>query len=1054
MAVDAAGTIYVVDSVLNEILVESQDSEGLVMAGISGPSGYAGTTAATAITCTGSSMSPDGLSGPTAITATIDPATGYNILYVADSVNSRVVKIIVSPGANFGVCTVVGMGGGSVTLNDPLGVAVNEYGDLFISDYTAGPDSHGMIVRIPGYTGGGQTIGVAYDMMDEHTTIEGGAVTTGVWYPARIAWDLYDDELYIADTGNNRILAARERWISGNGGNPWEPSLYFTGDWTPGVNNIPFGISVDSVGNVYFTDGYWKAVYEVPHGTMTAYALNTENWYFSGELEAPNGVYVDQWGSVYVSDTGYGLVITNVGKVTDTDVGTGSVNFYHLPLNVDSMEWQMLMFYVEDGTTVASVSAFTGGSEFLDFTASNYDLGRYYCGGFRANPYLGNYCGVWVGFYPMAPGLRRGSVALYDASGNELANVPVFGFGSAPELEFYPAGYGAAVSTGGAATLGPMQIALDGNSDMFVANSTGNNVVAVPPAGGAAQVIPATGDPSGATPSGPQQADGVALDGAGNVFISDHLGSQIWVANPRNSYNLIPLQIDGLHHTPLVEPMALNFDAAGNLYIADWGNNRVVEVSGIYPSGASGVFAGHGSVVNTGGYSFANSDGTKSVTGVAVDPLENIYITDSVDQAIVEAPQNMNQIDAIGYYNNWSEYPGWPYVYFGSPAAGFSTPQGVASDGMGNIYVVDAGYQIVSAANWNTGYGLIVGSINPISPPIGVNPQTGIANLFGVTVDPQGNVFVPDYANNRIVGFYPTIPPTLNFGSEYVGSTTAYGAPVILANIGNETLTFQVPASGYNPSISANFSLTSGEGACPQIGSGGTAYTLSPATGCYLSVDFAPTVVGAITGSVLLTDDSLYPAGWTDTALAYTPQQVPLTGVGVMDFTVAAANPASAVVNPGGTAITYVEISPLGNATFPDQVNFTSSGAPAGATVAFSPAAIAAGSSATNVSVTITVPSATAANHTQSLGRKLAPISFALLLLPLLGIRRMRKTWQRYLTVLILLVGGLAATTALSGCTSSPSGYFGQGAIYDYNIVVTATSNGVSHSTSVVLTVN
>ena len=90
----------------------------------------------------------------------------------------------------------------------------------------------------------------------------------------------------------------------------------------------------------------------------------------------------------------------------------------------------------------------------------------------------------------------------------------------------------------------------------------------------------------------------------------------------------------------------------------------------------------------------------------------------------------------------------------------------------------------------------------------------------------------------------------------------------------------------------------------------------------------------------------------------------------------------------------------------------------------------------------------------RALAARLAPIAFALLLLPLFGFRRARKAWQRYIAVLVLLVGSLAAAAGLTACTNTPSGYFGQVTTYDYTVNITATSGGISHSTRVLVTVN
>jgi sugar lactone lactonase YvrE len=1204
IAVDANGTVYILDTGNRNVIVETQDYLGRQLTSDTGPAGYP-SSVPTIINCIGlASGGPGGhgLWNPTAITI-----TGNGTMYIADTNNSRVVSVNLTTNA----CSVVGMGTGStVTLVQPSGVAVSEYGDLYISDTLAGPGGNGMIVRIP-YGG------IAYDMMDESTTIAGNtyscplgpascsyfweglpAVVNGIWNPKHIAWDAYDDILFIADTGNSRILAAAEQWIYGNGGTlpyeietsgAWNWPQNFTGD----NSQQPNGIAVDSVGNLYWTDLTSINVFELPHNGVpspvstnwntTNYALNNQNLGGMNLTIAPGNhspfssatsIYVDQWGTVYVVDNGNGNIVVDLGKINGQSVATtgyvGAVNFYHVPLNSTSYEWQELVFNIPSGTTVAAATAYTEGTEFLDFNLNNTLGSERGCYDGFTGP---GTCYLLVSFKPTAPGLRRGAVVLYDASGSQLANAPLFGVGTAPEAEFFPAGYGAAISTGGLATVQPMQIALDGDNNLYVANYTGDSVIEVPPQGGTSEILASQ---TGGTATYPEQAAGVAIDGAGDVFIADHQGSQIWVTNPNDPYiGFSAMQIDmdpGV--LPISEPMEINFDPAGNLYIADWGNSRVVEVSGIFINN-SRIFEGRGSVIQTTGtylglgYALPasgslNPTGGKTVTGVAVDPLMNVYITDSVPGTILAAPQSLNQI-ATGF-----AAPGrlnWPNAFGTLPGVtgAFNLPQGLTTDGMGNLYVADAGNKRIIAGNPQTELGTTFGAPRSATN-VGVTVTSNTAmpgplgsNLFGVTVDPWGNVFVPDYANNRIAAYYPTTPPTENFGSLPVGIASATQTAK-LWNIGNENLVIQPPTTGLNPSISANFTWN-GASSCTQIGSTGS-FSLVPGNACNIIDGFLPTVTGIISGNVVITDNNLYAAGsygitgWptqaiplTGTGLLVTPASVVLTGTPnpvyvldvvtytatvtgttgggtptgtvtfydglttlgtatlngsgvatlqaapqaviattqyingthsitavyngsaiyttltsstlplvVQDFSFSVFNPSSAVVNPGGTAVFTVTVSPVNGSTFPAAIAFTVTGAPTGATVTLTPTtnSIASGASPTSVVMTVVAPNiVTSANRPpESLGRKLAPISFALLLLPLFGVRRMRRTWQRYLVLLIMLAGGFAATTALSGCSNSPSGYFGQGTTYDYTVTLTGTSGSLVHSSSVTLTVN
>jgi hypothetical protein len=204
----------------------------------------------------------------------------------------------------------------------------------------------------------------------------------------------------------------------------------------------------------------------------------------------------------------------------------------------------------------------------------------------------------------------------------------------------------------------------------------------------------------------------------------------------------------------------------------------------------------------------------------------------------------------------------------------------------------------------------------------------------------------------------------------------------------------------------------------------------------------APTVSGPHSIKAVLAADTNYVSATSSTVAEV-----------AVDFTVAVSSGGSsaASVVPGKTATFSLVVTPVGSTTFPGAITFTVSGLPAGATASFSTSPIASGASATTETLTITTSATTlVSNHFDGLGRKLAPLSLALLFLPLAGFRRARKLWMRSLMVLVLLAGSLIATTSLSGCTSS--GYFGQ-APKTFTVTVTGNNGLFTRTTNVTLTV-
>jgi hypothetical protein len=127
--------------------------------------------------------------------------------------------------------------------------------------------------------------------------------------------------------------------------------------------------------------------------------------------------------------------------------------------------------------------------------------------------------------------------------------------------------------------------------------------------------------------------------------------------------------------------------------------------------------------------------------------------------------------------------------------------------------------------------------------------------------------------------------------------------------------------------------------------------------------------------------------------------------------------------------------------------------------ITFTPSTLAANAGSATVSMSVATSASASVVQPDFTGRKLAPVAFALLLLPLAGTRRMRRSgrWMgRFVCLFLLALGGIAATTALTGCGSSPSSPGGTTKVTQgtqYTIVVTASSGNVQQSTSVTLTI-
>ncbi len=386
--------------------------------------------------------------------------------------------------------------------------------------------------------------------------------------------------------------------------------------------------------------------------------------------------------------------------------------------------------------------------------------------------------------------------------------------------------------------------------------------------------------PSGYTFS--EEVTGVALDGAGNLFVSDHLNSRIIVITPGGVASV--LSINGLVPA-LGLPTSLAFDGAGNLYISDYSRGRVVEVSTLVVAGSTS--SGMGTVIGTGSYTTS----AEGITGVAVDSMGNIYIPDGYAGA---DPSRVIKVTAAGVVSLLTP-----------DGITFSQPGGVAVDGMGNIYVADGGHNRIVEIT-TAGVASVL-AINSLSTP------ATLGSPFGITVDPSGNLYIPDSGNNRILFVNVS-------GSALAFTTTARGAAsaaqtATVTNLGNQPLGFST-----NPTYTANFSANAGDtNPCT------SSTALLSGLSCDVSAQFTPQSVGALSAAITVTNNTLNVAGSTQqvsvSGTSYSSGDTTSTALTISPISVADGQ--SATLNAVVSDTTTPATVPTGGVSFTDTVGTT-----------------------------------------------------------------------------------------------------------------------------------
>jgi len=227
-------------------------------------------------------------------------------------------------------------------------------------------------------------------------------------------------------------------------------------------------------------------------------------------------------------------------------------------------------------------------------------------------------------------------------------------------------------------------------------------------------------------------------------------------------------------------PLNVALDASGNLYILDFGNNRIREVS---PSGIITTVAGNGVGGSTGDGGAAANAKVNLSGGIAVDLVGNVYFSESA---------RVREISTSGIITTVAGNGNVGYSGDGGPAmlAQISGPFALAMDKSGNLYIADTENSCVREITASTGIIATVAGICKLGSGSSPNysgdgvpaTSTNLAWPAGVAVDNAGNLYIADSYNGRVRKVTSGIITTIAGGSAAPGYQ-ADGSPAVCATV-------------------------------------------------------------------------------------------------------------------------------------------------------------------------------------------------------------------------------------------------------------------------------
>jgi hypothetical protein len=686
-------------------------------------------------------------------------------LYIADQLNNRIRKVTAGTGI---ITTVAGneTGGFSgdngpataASLSSPTGVAVDSAGNIYIADL-----SNQRIRKVTAGTGVITT--VAGTGTAAYSGDDGAATASSLYNPNCVAVDSTGN-LYIADTGSQRIRKVTAgtgiiTTVAGTG------TAGYSGDDGPATAarlHDPVGIAVDSTGDLYIADYYNNRIRKVAAATgiITAVAGSGTPGY-SGDngpataanLYSPTGVAVDIARNLYIATYNDQHIrkVTAATGIIITVAGTGTAG------------------YSGDNGPATAATLNNPAAVAVDSAGNLYIADE---------------------LNQRARKVAAGTGVITTVAGNGSWS--------------YSGDNGPATA---ASLSSPADVAVDSAGNLYIADSYNNRIRKVAAGTGIITTVAGNGAPGYSGDNGPATAASlsgptdVALDSAGNLYITDYFNNRIrkvaagtGIITTVAGSGTAGYSGDNGPATAasLNGPFSVALDNAENLYATDTGNQRIRKVAA--GSGIITTVAGNGSQGYSGDNGPATVASLNNPSGVAIDGSGNLYLSDAGNQRIRKVAAGSGIISTVAGNGAF----GFSGDNVAATATSLNSPAGVALDSAGNLYIadsnnnrirkVDVGTGIITTVAGNGSYGY--------TGDTGAASAARLARPSGISMDGAGNLYIADNYNNRIRKVMGSIIPVVIASPD--GGTYISALDVIL--ISSKPATIYYTTDGSNPTTS------------------------------------------------------------------------------------------------------------------------------------------------------------------------------------------------------------------------------------------------------------